>query len=223
LEGIPLSEVLRGIPKPESSQSPVADIGTVPSKEDGPLKSVIRITERVPVDHHEQTEAIPSTTERVDHRVPDQSESLPSTASQVPVDYQISEQSGPPQLLQQQQQPSQIQQITSSTPQLPSSTLPQQPDIPIEPPPAALPAFPGSNIATTANQTTDVNQPTDPRPLITSSNQAAPAVIGPIIKIITAPGKKVTIKLSSKDQERNANKEMMKFESEIKNALNKSK
>ena len=240
LEGIPLSEVLKGIPKPESSQSPVADIGSVPSKNDGPLKSVIRITTRVPTDHNalKQTEVIPSSTDRVPvgNGIPDQTESLPSAAAQIAVDHQILEQSGAPQSLQQQSSQIQTPQAISSTPQLPSSTLPQQPDISTEPPsqivPPALSTFPGSpfpenklptDVATTVNQTTNTNPPIKPRPEITASNQAVPAAIGPIIKVITAPGKKVTAKLSSKEQDRNAEKANVRFESEINNALNTSK
>jgi hypothetical protein len=236
---MPLSEVLKHIPKPESSQSPVADIGTLQSQDDGPLKSVIRITARVPLDHHvpEQSETVPSSTvpssaERlpVDQHVPVQGQSLPSTAAQVSVNHQIPEQSEVPPSSQ--LQPSQLptSQMIQLTPQLPSATLPQQPDISIDPPsnivPAALPIFPGSlpfqqNKSPTpvqTSETTNLSLPIVPRPDITPAR----TMFGPIINVITAPGKKIRVKSTSKDQDRNANRDV-KFQSEINNALNNSK
>jgi hypothetical protein len=47
-------------------------------------------------------------------------------------------------------------------------------------------------------------------------------MFGPIINVITAPGKKIRVKSTSKDQDRNANRDV-KFQSEINNALNNSK
>ena len=230
-----MSEVLKYIPKQESSQSPVADIGTIPSQGDDPLKSVIRITTRIPVAQHVPEQTVPSSTERtpVDHHVPDQSESLPSLSAQIPADHHIPEQSEVP--------PEQVptSQMIPSTPQLPSSTLPQQPYITTNPSsymvPAALPTFPEwssfpeykppPHVPTSESQTTKPSPPVAPgtSPDFTSSNQAAPAVVGPIIKVVTTPGTKATVKLTSKGQAHDANKGNTKIQSEIHKALNNSK
>lgn len=190
-KGIPLSEVLKSIPK--QSQSPVADIATIPSQGDGPVKSVIRITARVP-------------TQPEQFGIP--------TPSQLQ----------PPQLP--------TSQMTQSTPQLPPSITPQQPDIPTYPPSSDMVhIFPESvpennsptQVPTSESQTTNIRPPTPVGPTsdLTPSNQAAPAVVGPIIKVITALGR--SAKVPSKDKNLDTSKENMKIQSEINNALNNSK
>ena len=188
-KGTPLSEVLKAIPN--QSQSPVADIATIPSHGDGPLKSVIRITARVPTQ-------------------PEQS-GIP-TLSQIQ----------PPQLP--------TSQLAQSTPQLPPSITPQQPDIPTYPPSSDMVhIFPESEnnsptqVPTSESQTTNIRPPTPVGPTsdLTSSNQAAPAAVGPIIKVITALGRNA--KGFSNDKKLDTSRENTKIQSEINDALNNSK
>ena len=187
-----MSEVLKNFPK--QAQSPVADIATIPQG-DGPVKSVLRITARLPTQPEQS--GLPSPSQVQPHLLP-------------------------------------TSEMTQSTPQLPPSITPQQPDIPTYPPssdavPAAIHIFPErddnspAQVPTTDSQTSSNRPATPPGPTPdrTSSNQAAPAMVGPIIKVITALGRNA--KASSTDKHLDTSKENIKIQSEISNALNNSK
>lgn len=222
VEGVPLSEVLKGIPKPELLRSPVADIGTISSQGDNPLKSVIRITTRIPVNQLDIPERIQS-----EHYKPNQSEALASIKSQPPtISGQLpSTRSQPPLATGQTPDeygippPSPL--MAPSTPQLPSLAQPKQPYAPNELPPGS--PVPTELLSTleTSQKTQSANQSTLPVP--TSADQAAPAVIGPMIKVITSPGSEVTAKVTSMHESDEAKKRNTIFESEMNSALNKSK
>lgn len=224
VEGVPLSEVLKGIPKPELLRSPVADIGTISSQGDNPLKSVIRITTRIPVNQQDIPERIQS-----ENYKPNQSEALasisgqpptiagqlPSTRSQPPLATgQTPDEYGIP-------SPLMAPLMAPSTPQLPSLAQPKQPYAPNELPPGS--PVPTELLSTLepSQKTQSANQSTLPVP--TSADQAAPAVIGPMIKVITSPGSEVTAKVTSKHQSDEAKKRNTRFESEMNSVLNKSK
>lgn len=209
MEGMPLSEVVKHIPK---SKSPVADIGTIPSQGDSPVKSIIRITARVPTN--------PS----------------PSIPEQMPLNQQeVDPFQTSPQELTSSQPPRSSPEIIPSTPKLEEL-------VPLDPPQnvvgtmernTPLPPFTENQSSKPAPTSSNNNPstPVAPKQELTSSNQSEPlpqqdltpsklaasAVIGPIIKVITSPGRTVTVKDGRFD------KENEKIQAEINNALNNSK
>ena len=220
LEGVPLSELIKHPPK-----SPVADIGTLQSQDNEPLNSVIRITTRVPIDPQlPPSQMIPSTPELPPSMTPEQPDvpvNPPSGMVQTTSPTQPSKTSSA-------QNPSGMAQAALSI--LPPQTSTVQ-NLPFGVVQAAIPPLPSNtppvqNSLSAGSQTTNSNTQTTPRPAkdLTSQNQAAPArVVGQIIKVITAPGRKTTVKITSKEQQDDANKRNTRFQSEINNAMNSSK
>ncbi|XP_028402278.1 dentin sialophosphoprotein-like isoform X2 [Dendronephthya gigantea] len=200
MEGLPLSEVVKHIPM---SKSPVADIGTIPSQGDSPIKSVIRITARVPSNPSFSTpEQIPSNQQDPFQTSPPRSspEIIPSTPKLpelVPLD--------PP--------PSVVGTLEPNI-SLPPFTENQSP----KPAPTSNNQIvdPSTPVAPKQDVTSSNQAKQSPQQNLTPSNLAASAVIGPIIKVITSPAKTVTVK------DERVDKENGKIQTEINNALNNS-